>query len=113
VAEAFESIGYTSEKVHYLVNRADSSGGMSRDELARRSVEGPISRWSRTAGWVVQANNEGMRSLSPVPTLAVSRDIRRAAAASPDAPGRRAPVETLRSCPTLVQSASSTQVLAA
>jgi pilus assembly protein CpaE len=35
VAEVFASIGYPPEKVHFLVNRADSSGGIGKDELMR------------------------------------------------------------------------------
>jgi pilus assembly protein CpaE len=81
VAEAFASIGYTSEKVHYLVNRADSTGGMSRDELARALGRRPDFEVVSDGRLVVQANNEGMPFVVASPDAAVSRDVRRAAAA--------------------------------
>ncbi len=80
VGEVFASIGYTAEKVHYLVNRADSSGGMSRDELARALGRRPDFEVVSDGRLVVQANNEGMPFVVASPEAAVSRDVRRAAA---------------------------------
>jgi pilus assembly protein CpaE len=80
VGEVFASIGYTAEKVHYLVNRADSSGGMSRDELARALGRRPDFEVVSDGRLVVQANNEGMPFVVASPEAAVSRDLRRAAA---------------------------------
>jgi pilus assembly protein CpaE len=80
VGEVFASIGYTAEKVHYLVNRADSSGGMSRDELARALGRRPDFEVVSDGRLVVQANNEGMPFVVASPDAAVSRDLRRAAA---------------------------------
>jgi pilus assembly protein CpaE len=80
VAEAFESIGYTSDKVHYLVNRADSSGGISRDELARALGRRPDFEVVSDGRLVVQANNEGVPFVTASPDAAVSRDVRRIAA---------------------------------
>ena len=80
VGEVFASIGYTAEKVHYLVNRADSSGGMSRDELARALGRKPDFEVVSDGRLVVQANNEGMPFVVASPEAAVSRDVRRAAA---------------------------------
>jgi pilus assembly protein CpaE len=80
VAEAFESIGYTSDKVHYLVNRADSSGGISRDELARALGRKPDFEVVSDGRLVVQANNEGVPFVTASPEAAVSRDVRRVAA---------------------------------
>ena len=80
VGEVFASIGYTAEKVHYLVNRADSSGGMSRDELARALGRRPDFEVVSDGRLVVQANNEGMPFVVASPDAAVSRDVRRAAA---------------------------------
>ena len=80
VGEAFASIGYTAEKVHYLVNRADSSGGISRDELARALGRRPDFEVVSDGRLVVQANNEGMPFVVANPEAAVSRDVRRAAA---------------------------------
>lgn len=80
VGEAFASIGYTAEKVHYLVNRADSSGGISRDELARALGRRPDFEVVSDGRLVVQANNEGMPFVVASPEAAVSRDVRRVAA---------------------------------
>ncbi len=81
VGEAFASIGYTPEKVQYLVNRADSTGGISRDELARALGRKPEFEVVSDGRLVVQANNEGMPFVVSSPDAAVSRDIRRTAAA--------------------------------
>jgi pilus assembly protein CpaE len=80
VAEAFASIGYTPEKVHYLVNRADSTGGMTRDELARALGRRPDFEVVSGGRVVIQANNEGMPFVVASPDAAVTRDVRRAAA---------------------------------
>ena len=80
VGEVFASIGYTAEKVHYMVNRADSSGGISRDELARAIGRKPDFEVVSDGRLVVQANNEGMPFVVSSPDAAVSRDVRRAAA---------------------------------
>jgi pilus assembly protein CpaE len=80
VAEAFASIGYTPDKVHFLLNRSDSSGGISRDDLARSLGRRPDFEVVSDGRLVVQANNEGMPFVVASPDAAVSRDIRRAAA---------------------------------
>jgi pilus assembly protein CpaE len=79
VAEAFASIGYTHDKVHYLTNRADSSGGVSRDELARALGRKPDFEVVSDGRLVLQANNEGMPFVVASPDAAISRDVRRVA----------------------------------
>ena len=79
VAEVFASIGYTTDKVHYLVNRADSSGGISRDELALALGRKPDFEIVSDGRLVVQANNEGMPFVVVSPDAAISRDVRRVA----------------------------------
>ncbi len=80
VAEVFASIGYTAEKVHYVVNRSDSTGGISRDDLARSLGRRPDFEIVSDGRLVVQANNEGLAFVAVSPDAAVSKDIRRAAA---------------------------------
>ena len=80
VGEAFASIGYTPEKVQYLVNRSDSTGGISRDELARALGRKPEYEVVSDGRLVVQANNEGMPFVVSSPDAAVSKDVRHAAA---------------------------------
>ena len=79
VTEAFASIGYTPDKVRYLVNRSDSSGGISRDELVRALGRKPEFEVVSDGRLVVQANNEGMPFVVTSPDAAVSRDVRRVA----------------------------------
>lgn len=81
VAEVFASIGYAPDKVHYLVNRADSSGGLGLDELARALGRRPDFEVVSDGRLVVQANNEGMPFVVTSPEAAVSRDVRRIAMA--------------------------------
>ncbi|MGA3030832.1 MAG: AAA family ATPase [Candidatus Limnocylindrales bacterium] len=81
VAEVFASIGYTPEKMHYLVNRSDSTGGMGREEFARALGRRPDFEVVSDGRLVVQANNEGMPFVVSSPDAAVSRDIQRAAQA--------------------------------
>jgi pilus assembly protein CpaE len=80
VAEVFASIGYGRDKVHYLVNRADSSGGLDRDEMARALGRRPDFEVVSDGRLVVQANNEGMPFVVSSPDAAVSLDVRRVAA---------------------------------
>jgi pilus assembly protein CpaE len=79
VSEVFGSIGYGPEKLRYLVNRADSSGGIGRDELAKALGRRPDFEVVSDGRLVVQANNEGMPFVVSSPDAAVSRDIRRTA----------------------------------
>jgi pilus assembly protein CpaE len=79
VTEVFSSIGYPPEKVRYLVNRSDSSGGIGRDELARALGRRPEFEIVSDGRLVVQANNEGMPFVVSSPDAAVSRDVQKVA----------------------------------
>lgn len=79
VADVFSSIGYAPDKMQYLVNRSDSSGGIGHDELARALGRRPDFEVVSDGHLVVQANNEGMPFVVSSPDAAVSRDIRRVA----------------------------------
>jgi pilus assembly protein CpaE len=81
VAEVFASIGYGPEKVHYMINRADSGGGVTRDDLARALGRRPDFEVVSDGRLVMQANNEGMPFVVSSPDAAVSRDVRRIAEA--------------------------------
>jgi pilus assembly protein CpaE len=92
VAEVFASIGYPPEKVHYLVNRADSSGGVGRDDLARALGRRPDFEVVSDGRLVVAANNEGMPFVVSSPDAPISQQIKRAAqaiAGMPAAAGTR------------------------
>ena len=81
VNEAFETIGYTPDKIMYLINRADSAGGISREEMIRSLGRKPEFEVVSDGRLVVQANNEGMPFVVSAPEAAISRDIKRTAAA--------------------------------
>jgi pilus assembly protein CpaE len=92
VADVFSSIGYAPEKMQYLVNRSDSSGGIGHDELARALGRRPDFEVVSDGRLVVQANNEGMPFVVSSPDAAVSRDIRRVAQTLLGRPAVNAPV---------------------
>ncbi len=81
VADAFRSIGYPPTKVQYLVNRADSAGGISPDDLARALGRRPEHNVVSDGRLVVQANNEGVPFVLANPAAPVSQDVRRVAEA--------------------------------
>ncbi len=78
MAEAFRAIGYPPEKVQYVVNRADSTGGIAAEDLARALGRVPEHTIVSDGKLVVQANNEG------VPFVLANPD-------SADQPRRRPP----------------------
>ncbi|HEY3523135.1 MAG TPA: response regulator [Candidatus Limnocylindrales bacterium] len=79
VAEAFRAIGYAPTKVHYLVNRADSPGGMSPEELERALGRVPEHRVVSDGRLVLQANNDGVPFVLAEPDAPISRDVIRTA----------------------------------
>ena len=93
IAEAFRAIGYPASKVQYVVNRADSSGGMAAEDLARVLGRVPEHTVVSDGRLVVQANNDGLPFVLANPDAPISRDIARIAAgmrgAVPVVAGRR------------------------
>ncbi len=79
VADTFRSIGYPASKVRYLVNRADSSGGIPAEDLARALGRVPEYRVVSDGRLVVQSNNEGVPFVLANPSAQVSQDIVRTA----------------------------------
>ena len=79
VAEVFASIGYPPEKVHYLINRSDSSGGIGKDEMMRALGHRVDFEVVSDGRLVVGANNEGMPFVVSSPDAAISQDVRRVA----------------------------------
>ena len=60
IADTFRSIGYPASKVRYLVNRADSPGGIDPADLERALGRVPEHRVVSDGMLVVQSNNEGV-----------------------------------------------------
>jgi len=93
VADAFRAIGYPPTKVRYVVNRADSTGGIAAEDLARALGRLPEHTIVSDGLLVMQANNEGVPFVLAFPDAPISRDIARLAselmAQAPAVAGRR------------------------
>jgi pilus assembly protein CpaE len=79
VADAFRMIGYPASKVRYLVNRADSPGGIEPSDLERALGRVPEHRVLSDGLLVVQSNNEGVPFVLASPAAPISQDVRRVA----------------------------------
>jgi pilus assembly protein CpaE len=79
VADAFRMIGYSPSKVRYLVNRADSTGGIDPGDLERAIGRVPEHRVVSDGMLVVQSNNEGVPFVLANPVAQISQDITRVA----------------------------------
>ena len=79
MADTFRSIGYPASKVRYLVNRADSPGGIDPDDLQRALGRIPEHRVMSDGQLVVRSNNEGVPFILANPSAPVSQDLMRVA----------------------------------
>jgi len=79
MADTFRSIGYPAAKVRYLVNRADSPGGIAPDDLHRALGRVPEHRVVSDGALVVRSNNEGVPFVLADPAAQVSQDLVRIA----------------------------------
>ena len=70
---------YPASKVQYLVNRADSAGGISPDDLARALGRVPEHTVVSDGKLVVQSNNEGVPFVLANPAAPISQDVSRVA----------------------------------
>ena len=75
IAEVFRTIGYPADKIRYVVNRADSAGGLPADQLesaiGRRPDFGVVS----DGRLVVASNNDGVPFVLTSPDAQVSKDV--------------------------------------
>jgi pilus assembly protein CpaE len=79
MADTFRSIGYPATKVRYLVNRADSPGGIDPDDLQRALGRVPEHRVMSDGQLVVRSNNEGVPFILANPSAPISQDVMRVA----------------------------------
>jgi pilus assembly protein CpaE len=79
VADAFRMIGYPASKVRYLINRADSAGGIAPEDLERALGRVPEHRVVSDGMLVVQSNNEGVPFVLANPAAPISVDMNRVA----------------------------------
>jgi pilus assembly protein CpaE len=80
MADTFRSIGYPASKVRYLVNRADSAGGIDPLDLERALGRTPEHQVMSDGRLVVQSNNEGVPFVLASPEAGISKDVMRLAA---------------------------------
>jgi pilus assembly protein CpaE len=96
VADAFRMIGYSASKVRYVVNRADSSGGIDPADLERAIGRVPEHRVVSDGILVVQSNNEGVPFVLANPAAQISLDLTRVASEILAVHGLGAPVAARR-----------------
>ncbi len=75
VAETFRLLDYPPTKVRYLLNRADSSGGIPEEELVATMGRSPEHRVVSDGRLVVKSNNEGLPFVLAEPAARISQDI--------------------------------------
>lgn len=93
MADAFRLIGYSPTKVRYLVNRADSTGGIDPEVVSRALGRTPEHHVGSGGALVVNANNEGIPFVLADPSAPISQDVIRTAS---ELIGHRAPVASRR-----------------
>ena len=86
VADAFRAIGYPAGKIRYVVNRADSAGGIAPGDLARALGRAPDHAIVSDGKLVLQSNNEGVPFVLASPDAQISRDVAMVASALLEAP---------------------------
>ena len=79
VADTFRMIGYPPAKVRYLVNRADSAGGIEFEQLANALGRVPEHTVVSDGPLVIRSNNEGVPFVLANPGAPISEDIVRVA----------------------------------
>jgi pilus assembly protein CpaE len=79
MAGTFKAIGYPPTKVQYLVNRADSTGGITVEDLSRALGRIPEHTIISDGQLVVRSNNEGVPFVLASPDAAITGDIVRVA----------------------------------
>ncbi|HYM83247.1 MAG TPA: response regulator [Candidatus Dormibacteraeota bacterium] len=79
MAGTFAAIGYAPTKVEYVVNRADSTGGIGAEDLARALGRIPEHTVVSDGQLVVRSNNQGVPFVLASPDAPVSADLVRLA----------------------------------
>ena len=80
MAETLAAINFQADRVQYLVNRADSSGGLSRDEVTQQIGRPPDFAVVSDGKLVLDANNRGQPFTVLGPEAPITRDVGRIAA---------------------------------
>ena len=77
IAETFRQIGYPPDKIAYVLNRADSAGGLTIDDVRRALGRQPDYAVVSDGMLVIQSNNEGVPFVLANPAAAISQDMSR------------------------------------
>jgi pilus assembly protein CpaE len=75
MASTLLAIGFPPEKVSYVVNRADSMGGLPREAIAQHLGREPEYRVVSDGLLVVESNNRGQPFVFTAPDAQISRDV--------------------------------------
>jgi pilus assembly protein CpaE len=79
LASTLTAAGYPAGKIRYLVNRADSTGGLSKDAIAQQIGRKPDFEVVSDGILVLEANNRGEPFVTLGPDSAITRDVNRIA----------------------------------
>ena len=112
IADTFRAIGYPATKVRYLVNRADSAGGIdANDPRARARARPGAPGACPTGDWSSSPTTRGCRSCWPTRTPRSARTLRAWRASCWGRCGRRPPrsARGIRRCPIPDRSGCSTR----
>ena len=80
MADAFRAIGYPATRVRYLLNRADSAGGIDPTDLVRALGRVPEHQVRSDGQIIAAANNQGVPFVLSRPDAQASQDLGRVAA---------------------------------
>lgn len=84
--ETFQAIGYSADKLRYLVNRADATGGLAKEVIEQQIGRAPDYQVVSDGRLVVEANNRGEPFVTLAPDAQISQDIGRIAQSIATAP---------------------------
>ena len=80
MADTFRAIGYPASRVRYLLNRADSTGGLDPNDLVRALGRVPEHQVRSDGQVIATANNAGEPFVLSRPEAIASQDVQRIAA---------------------------------
>jgi pilus assembly protein CpaE len=75
MSDTLTAIGFPSEKIGFLVNRADSLGGLPRDAISQQVGRAPDYSVVSDGVLVVEANNRGEPLVKLGPDAQITRDV--------------------------------------
>jgi pilus assembly protein CpaE len=79
LANTLTSAGYPAERIRYLVNRADSTGGLPHDAIAKEIGRKPDFEVVSDGRLVAEANNRAQPFVTLKPDAQISKDVRKIA----------------------------------